>query len=162
MKTKFWGLVPYIFSKTSQILFVFCLAFFVWLSIVYSSLIKKLLRFLYFFFPKSPGFILPFLNIIEIVSFFIRPLTLTLRLSIKITTGHIFVRLLRKVVLFVLTNSMFFVGFTLVLLARGIFLFEGCIAVIQALVFSLLVKRYAEDHTHFWLNQKIKVLFMFS
>jgi F-type H+-transporting ATPase subunit a len=121
----------------------------IWFSIIISSLFKKLLSFWYVFFPRRPGFILPFLNLIELVRFFIRSLTLTLRLSINITTGHIFVSLLGRIILFLLKSSFLlaFLGILIVFLSCGIFLFESCISIIQALVFSLLLSSYFSEHS---------------
>lgn len=141
------GLFPYIFSNTGQVLFVFFLSFGFWCTVVLSKILFSFLKFLALFFPKRPGFILPFLNLIEIVSFFIRPFTLMLRLSIKITTGHIFVILLRKNLSFLfLTYS----GWLGLVLFFGVFIlfFERCIGVIQGLVFSLLLTSYSEEHSH--------------
>lgn len=141
------GLFPYIFSKTGQVLFVFFVSFGCWCAVVLSNLLFKALRFLHIFFPKRPGFILPFLNLIEIISFFIRPVTLMLRLSINITTGHIFVILLRKNLNFLFLT--FSWRFVLVLLVRVfIFFFERCIGLIQGLVFSLLLTSYFDEHNY--------------
>lgn len=159
--TKFWGLIPYIYSNTSQILFVQSLAVRIWFSIIISRLFKNSLGFFYLFFPRRPGFILPFLNLIELVRFFIRSLTLTLRLSINITTGHIFVSLLRRIILFLLKNKILFflIGMVIVLIRCGIFIFESCIRIIQALVFSLLLTRYFREHTFL---VKLKFVYMVS
>ena len=43
----------------------------------------------------SPRYLAPILNIIELVSKIIRPLTLALRLGIKMTTGHVLIALMR-------------------------------------------------------------------
>lgn len=146
--SKFLGLVPYFFSNTSHIVFVLFVAVSSWGRIFLSNFVFKPLIFFYLFFPSSPGFILPFLNVIEVISFFIRPITLTLRLSIKITTGHIFVAILSNSLGFVLLSGSPFFFF---LLPIRIFLcfFEKIIGFIQGAVFSLLLKSYYAEHRHY-------------
>lgn len=80
------------------------------------------------------------LKVIELVSNFIRPLTLCLRLSVNISTGHIFIYLLRggcfRRVLY------FFIG---VFILGFYFIFEIAICFVQAFVFGLLLVKYSGE-----------------
>jgi F-type H+-transporting ATPase subunit a len=94
--TNIWGVFPYIFGVTTQIVVTFTISIILWLAIILSSLIYKPILFLGHLTPRfSPLWLVPLLKIVELVSKFVRPLTLSLRLRIKMTTGHIFIRLLR-------------------------------------------------------------------
>lgn len=133
-----WGLFPYIFGLTTQMVWTFTASWIIWLRIILSSGEYSILKFFSGFTPSgAPGYLAPLLSIIEIVRKIIRPLTLSLRLRIKITTGHIFIRLMG-----VRRN-----GFLLiVILMWGYLLFEIGIRFIQGFVFSLLSANYLGEH----------------
>lgn len=133
-----WGLFPYIFGLTTQMVLTFTASWILWLRIIYSRLEFSILKFFANFTPTgAPNYLAPILSIIEIVRSIIRPLTLSLRLSIKITTGHVFIRLMG-----VSRNVLFIV----VILMWGYMLFEVGIGFIQGFVFSLLVRQYLGEH----------------
>ena len=142
-----WGLIPYVFGLTTQLVWTITLSLVVWLGIVISSIEYNFVYFLSHMTPQgSPLLLAPILNLIEIVSLFIRPLTLSLRLSINMTTGHILISLLRTAV-----GVRFFSSFTFILLVfliRGYLLFELGICAIQGLVFRLLRSQYLGEHSH--------------
>lgn len=140
-----WGLMPLVGSFTGDIVFVKILALWGWGRVMISSLFVSLFLFVSNFIPSSPLFIMPFLSLIEVVSYFIRPLTLSLRLSINITTGHVLLWLLRKAILYLfLRNKVFLL--LLGPISIVIFFYEFCIGIIQSLVFSLLLKSYLGEH----------------
>lgn len=91
----------------------------------------------------APGALAPFLVLIERLRIIIRPLTLTVRLIANISAGHI--------VLALIANSMTAAsGFNLVslfFLNIGYSMFEIFVCVIQAYIFSLLLKLYGEEHS---------------
>ena len=90
-----WGLFPGLFGGSCQMAMVLFLALHLWLTINISSIRFKCARYRAHLTPEgSPLFLVPLLNLIELVSKVIRPLTLTLRLCIKMTTGHILLNLL--------------------------------------------------------------------
>nr|YP_009176389.1 ATP synthase F0 subunit 6 [Prosthiostomum siphunculus]ALI86954.1 ATP synthase F0 subunit 6 [Prosthiostomum siphunculus] len=133
-----WGLIPYIFGLTTQMVLTFTASWILWLSIVYSSLEFSVINFFSNFTPSgAPNYLAPILAIIEIVSSIIRPLTLSLRLSINITTGHVFISLMG-----VSSNILLAV----IILMWGYMLFEVGIGFIQGFVFSLLVSQYLGEH----------------
>lgn len=74
----------------------FTLSLIIWLCIVISSVEFSIIGFLSHMTPQgSPGYLAPVLNVIELVRKIIRPLTLALRLSINMTTGHVLISLMR-------------------------------------------------------------------
>ncbi len=124
----------------------FSLSLIVWFSIVLSRLEFSFVRFLSHFTPRgSPVYLVPVLKLIELVSNLIRPLTLALRLSINMTTGHILISLIStrgRISLFSI-NPMFLL---IVILISGYILFEVGICFIQGFVFSLLGVQYLKEH----------------
>ena len=82
----------------------------------------------------------PFLVVIETLRVFIRPLTLALRLLANLRVGHVVTRLLRIAILRSPIAGLFMIPI--------IFLFELCVAVIQAYIYTLLIRMYLEIFTH--------------
>jgi F0F1-type ATP synthase membrane subunit a len=80
-----------------------------------------------------------FLAKIELIRKLIRPLTLSLRLGIKITTGHVLLALIRVIGV----NSSIF--FLILFLAVFYFFFELFVMFIQAVVYRLLISQYYEE-----------------
>nr|YP_009176366.1 ATP synthase F0 subunit 6 [Enchiridium sp. MTA_2015]ALI86931.1 ATP synthase F0 subunit 6 [Enchiridium sp. MTA_2015] len=133
-----WGLFPYVFGLTTQMVLTFTASWVLWLSMLWSSTEYSFIKFFSNFTPSgSPGYLAPILAIIEIVSNIIRPLTLSLRLSINITTGHVFISLMG-------VSSNFLT--VVVILMWGYILFEVGISFIQGFVFSLLIGQYLGEH----------------
>lgn len=142
-----WGLFPYVFGVTTQMVWTFRLSITLWLSIVISSIEYSPVRFLCHLTPQgAPGYLAPILNLIELVSNLIRPLTLALRLGINMTTGHVLISLIRTgagACLF--TNKLMLP--LLIIIIRGYILFEMGICFIQGFVFRLLKAQYLGEHT---------------
>jgi F-type H+-transporting ATPase subunit a len=83
------GLLPYSFTATSQIMVTFTLGFSVVCGVVIVGLYKQKLGFLRLFIPSNvPTILLPFLVVIEVVSYMIRPISLSLRLCANMMAGH--------------------------------------------------------------------------
>nr|ABJ55890.1 ATP synthase F0 subunit 6 [Smaragdinella calyculata] len=90
----------------------------------------------------APMVLAPFLVLIETVSVLIRPLTLTVRLIANISAGHIVLSLVANC----LTSVSGLAFFSMLALNTGYNMFEVFVCVIQAYIFSLLVKLYAGEH----------------
>lgn len=148
LNSKIWKLVPLTVSPSSKIVFTFCFGFFFWIIIKVSRFLKKIFQYFSHFTPLgSPLLLIPFINVIEIVRKVIRPITLGVRLAVKLLTGHLLLSMFsgsHKVKLlglnFVIYLIMFFFGIF-------IFFYESCICIIQALVFGLLIKNYYDEHS---------------
>ncbi|MBU1919728.1 F0F1 ATP synthase subunit A [bacterium] len=82
--------------------------------------------------PGVPGWLLPILIPIEIVSFFIRPFALTIRLFANMLAGH--------AVYFVLLGLILSLAFAVPALAvaAGVFILEIVVSLIQAYIFIML------------------------
>jgi len=78
------SLTPFGFALTSHIVMVFFLSFTLSLSVFFIGLLTHGLKFLKIFVPEAPFFLLFILIPIEIFSYFIRALSLAIRLSANI------------------------------------------------------------------------------
>ena len=75
------GLIPYSYTFTSQIIVTFAMAAFVFVGVTIIALCKHGLHFFSFFVPAgAPKVLIPFLIVIEVISYFVRPVSLSVRL----------------------------------------------------------------------------------
>lgn len=92
----FFSLNIFIFNLTRQFSINIIIIFRLWIPILLISLTKKNNSFLSHILPLGTlNILIPIIILIELISFFIRPLTLFLRLSINIIAGHVLVSLIR-------------------------------------------------------------------
>lgn len=96
----------------------------------------------------TPLPMIPFIFLIELVSFMVRPFSLGLRLFVAMTAGHVLLKVLGG---FVINSTNAGVGYGLTVglssfaLMIGISALEMLVAVIQAYVFALLTSLYIND-----------------
>nr|YP_011013893.1 ATP synthase F0 subunit 6 [Arthurdendyus triangulatus]WPY71416.1 ATP synthase F0 subunit 6 [Arthurdendyus triangulatus] len=134
------GLFPYVFGLTSHLFLNLVIAFQVWLVILFVSVFSDSVAFLSHLVPFGSPLVLSFfLCILETISIFIRFLTLSLRLAVNISTGHVFLSLLGGG--FLSFFSSIFIFFCLCFYI----IFEFFICFLQAFVFSLLVVQYFDE-----------------
>merc|ERR1711893_531541 len=86
--------------------------------------------------------LIPFLVLVETVRIIIRPLTLTVRLIANIRAGHIVMSLIANCLVRASISALI----PVFLINVGYTLFEVFVCFIQAYIFTLLVKLYAEEH----------------
>jgi F-type H+-transporting ATPase subunit a len=142
------GMVPYTFTYTSHIAVTFALAAFIFIGVTLIALARHGWHFFTFFAPKGMPLPLQLLLIpIEVISYLIRPMTLSIRLFANMMAGH--------------TMLVIFAGFVVSLgsywIIPGIFplflnmffvLLELLVAVLQAYVFTILTCIYLHDAIH--------------
>lgn len=139
-----YGITPFSFSPTSHVLVTFFFSIMVWFMAIFIGLLENGVGFYKLFVPNVPLFMLPFLVIIEIISYMIRVFSLGIRLAANITSGHVLLFTIAgfAVKLFKLNwFAALFAGFLLLL----IFLLELGVAFLQAYVFITLVCIYFND-----------------
>jgi F-type H+-transporting ATPase subunit a len=139
------GLIPGTYTVTSQIIVTAAFALFVYgMSLVVGFLLHGL-KFLGILVPPgTPGWLLPLMVPIEIVSQLARPLSLAVRLFANMTAGHTVLA-----VLFGMTLSLpLLIGwlpFAFTIAINGL---EVIIAFIQAYIFTVLTCVYLGDAMH--------------
>jgi F-type H+-transporting ATPase subunit a len=145
------GLLPFAFAVTSHIVITAALALLVFFTVIIAGFWKHGMHFLRLFVPSGvPIYILPLVTAIEVMSFFTRPVSHSVRLFANILAGHITLKV--------------FAGFVTMLAAFGILGWVGAIlplvltvaltaleflvAVLQAYVFAILTCIYLNDALH--------------
>src|SRR5256714_13348115 len=83
------GLVPYSFTVPSHIIVTFALAAIVFIGVTIIGIVRHGWHFLRLFVPEGVPIVLLFLLVpIELLSYFIRPFTLSIRLFANMLAGH--------------------------------------------------------------------------
>jgi F-type H+-transporting ATPase subunit a len=144
------GLIPYSFSVTSQIIVTFALALLVMVIVVGYGFYRNGLGFLRLFMPHGvPWPVLIILIPIEIISFFSRVISLSVRLFANILAGHITLAVFGGFVLLLLSAGAWGVLSPIPLVALlALFALELLVACLQAFVFAVLTCVYLNDAIH--------------
>jgi F-type H+-transporting ATPase subunit a len=138
------GMIPYSFTFTSHIIVTFALAAVVFIGVTVIGIARHGLHFLTLFVPHGvPKPLLLLLVPIEILSYFIRPFTLSIRLFANMMAGHTMLVIFAS---FVVALGIF--GFFPVLVDVLLVFLELLVAVLQAYVFTILTCLYLRDAIH--------------
>ncbi len=138
------GLIPYSFTVTSHIIVTLALALVVFIGATIIGFIRNGFGYLKLFVPSGvPVLLLPLVVLIEIVSYFIRPLSLSIRLFANMMAGHMMLKVMAG---FVIMLGYF--GFVPLIAMVGLTGLELLVAALQAYVFALLTCMYLSDAMH--------------
>lgn len=139
-----FGMLPYSYTPTSQIIVTFAMAFAVFVGVTIIALVRHGLHFFTFFFPSgAPVYMAPLLIPIEIISYFVRPVSLSVRLFANMMAGHTMLKVFGA---FVVALGVF--GVAPLALIVALTAFEILVAVLQAYVFTILTCLYLHDAIH--------------
>ncbi|AWU93210.1 F0F1 ATP synthase subunit A [Azospirillum ramasamyi] len=143
------GMIPYTFTFTSHIIVTFALAATVFVFVTLLALMKHGLHFFTFFMPHgAPKALAPILIPIEVISFVMRPVSLSIRLFANMMAGHTMLKVFAGFTVMMI-SGFGALGFVtgLVPLAINVALigFEFLVAFLQAYVFSVLTCLYIRD-----------------
>ncbi len=135
------GLIPYGFTFTSHIIVTFALASLVFIGVTIIGIVRHGFHFLSLFVPHGvPKVLLLLLVPIEVLSYFIRPFTLSIRLFANMLAGHTMLAIFGGFVAAIGLLGIIPLGVDVLL----IFL-ELLVAVLQAYVFTILTCLYLRD-----------------
>jgi F-type H+-transporting ATPase subunit a len=145
------GLVPYFFTVTSHIVITAALALTVILLVIFYGFYRNGVRFLKLFVPQGvPGYLLPLVVAIEVLSFLSRPISLSVRLFANMLAGHITLKVFASFILMLgafgiggWIGAIIPFGMTVALTAL-----EVLVAFLQAYVFAILTCMYLNDALH--------------
>jgi F-type H+-transporting ATPase subunit a len=147
-----FGLIPYAFTVTSHIVITAALALTVFFTVLIYGLVRHGLHFFNLFVPKGvPGYILPMIVAIEILSFISRPISHSVRLFANMLAGHIALKVFAGFII-LLGGALGAIGW-----AGGVLPFamivaltalEALVAFLQAYVFAILTCIYLNDAIH--------------
>jgi F-type H+-transporting ATPase subunit a len=140
-----------VFTSTSQLAVTLTLGLLVILTVVGVGFAKNGIKFFKLFAPSGvPGWILPLVVLIEIVSFLVRPLTLALRLFGNMVGGHVVLKIFAGFV--VALGGLGVLGWAGAALALtsvvALTALEFMVAFLQAFVFAVLTCVYLNDVVH--------------
>ncbi|MBN8521417.1 MAG: F0F1 ATP synthase subunit A [Alphaproteobacteria bacterium] len=142
------GLVPYSFTYTSHIIVTAVLAFVIFFTVLCIGFYKHGLHFLELFVPPGmPLWLTPLIVPIEVLSFFIRPVTLSVRLFANMIAGHIMLKVFAGFSAGMVAMGLGGVAFGILPMLFNTVLigFELLIAFLQAYVFAVLSCIYLKD-----------------
>jgi F-type H+-transporting ATPase subunit a len=140
----FLGLIPYSFSVTGQIIVTAALAATVFIGVTIIGFAKHGAHFLRFFVPEGVPLVLLFLLVpIELLSYLIRPFTLSIRLFANMLAGHTMLAIFGG-----FAASVGLLAVLPVALNVAIFALEVLVAALQAYVFAILTCLYLHDALH--------------
>ena len=142
------GLLPFSFTYTSHIIVTVALALMIFAMVIVLGLIKHGLHFFTLFVPPStPMWLLPLIFTLELVSFFVRPVTLSVRLFANMMAGHIVLKVFAafSVSALALGTAGWIAGLVPMLFNSLLIGFELLIAYLQAYVFAVLSCIYLKD-----------------
>lgn len=144
------GMIPGSFTVTSHIIVTFAMAALVILTVLIYGFAKHGLHFLHLFVPSGvPGWLLPLLVVIEVISFVSRPISLSVRLFANMLAGHIALKIFAGFVVSLAGAGIFAVLSPLpLLLTVALTALEFLVAVLQAYVFATLTCIYLNDALH--------------
>ena len=137
------GLIPMAFTTTSHIAVTAVLALAVFLTVTILGFVKNGASFLGLFWVTAAPLVLrPILAVIEVISYFVRPVSHSIRLAGNMMAGHAVIKV--------------FAGFAAVaaiapvsiLAVTAIYGLEVLVAAIQAYVFTILTCVYLKDALH--------------
>ena len=136
------GLIPTAFAETSHISITFALAMLIFVVCVLITIFKRgIFGFIKHFVPAgTPWWLIPLLFILEVFSYFVRPVSLSVRLAANMIAGHV---MLDVIAFFVVMMGVFGVlpfAFLSVMMA-----FELFVAFLQAYIFSVFACVYISE-----------------
>ena len=145
------GLMPYFFTVTSHIVITAALAATVILMVIVYGFYRNGLGFMKLFVPQGvPGYLLPLVVLIEVLSFLSRPISLSVRLFANMLAGHITLKVFASFI--IMLSAFGFAGWigAIIPFAMTVALtaLEVLVAFLQAYVFAILTCMYLNDAIH--------------
>lgn len=142
------GLIPYSFTYTSHIIVTFALAALIFCVVTVLGFVNHGAKFLTLFAPSGVPLALQFLIVpIELLSFLIRPITLSVRLFANMVAGHLMLKVFAGFSTMVLGLGLggIAVGLVPMFFNVAIYALELLVALLQAYIFAILSAIYLKD-----------------
>ena len=139
----FLGLLPMSFTTTSHFAVTIGLALLVFLTVTVVGFVKNGAAFLGLFWVSSaPLALRPVLAIIEVISYFVRPVSHSIRLAGNVMAGHAVIKVFAGFAAIAVVSPVSVVAIT------AMYGLEVLVAFIQAYVFTILTCVYLKDALH--------------
>ena len=141
--SNFLGLLPKAFTPTSHIAVTAILAMAVFLTVTIVGFVKNGAGFLGLFWVSSaPLALRPVLALIEVISYFVRPVSHSIRLAGNMMAGHAVIKVFATFAAIVWIAPLGIIAIT------AIYALEVLVSFIQAYVFAILTCVYLKDALH--------------
>ncbi len=141
--SNYFGLLPMAFTPTSHIAVTAILGFGVFIAVTLLGFVKNGPAFLGLFWMKdAPAVLRPVIAIIEVISYFVRPVSHSIRLAGNIMAGHAVIKVFAG---FAAIAAIAPVSIAAIVAIYGL---EVLVAFIQAYVFTILTCVYLKDALH--------------
>lgn len=141
--SNFLGLLPMSFTTTSHIAVTAIMAMAVFLTVTVLGFVKHGVGFLsLFWISAAPLPLRPVLALIEIISYFVRPISHSIRLAGNMMAGHAVIKV------FAGFAAVTLIAPVSVLAITAIYALEVLVSFIQAYVFAILTCVYLKDALH--------------
>jgi len=139
----FLGLLPRAFTPTSHIAVTGVLAMAVFLTVTILGFVKNGASFLGLFWVSSaPLALRPILALIELISYFVRPVSHSIRLAGNMMAGHAVIKVFAGFAAIAVISPLSIVAIT------AMYGLEILVSFIQAYVFTILTCVYLKDALH--------------
>ncbi|WP_239113580.1 F0F1 ATP synthase subunit A [Shimia biformata] len=139
----FLGLLPMSFTTTSHFAVTVVLALLVFLTVTIVGFVKNGVGFLGLFWVSSaPLALRPILAVIELISYFVRPVSHSIRLAGNVMAGHAVIKVFAGFAAIAVVSPVSVVAIT------AMYGLEVLVAFIQAYVFTILTCVYLKDALH--------------
>ncbi|WP_296416826.1 F0F1 ATP synthase subunit A [Pseudooctadecabacter sp.] len=142
--SNFLGLLPMSFTTTSHIAVTAILAFAVFFTVTIIGFVKNGAAFLGLFWVSSaPLALRPILAVIEVISYFVRPVSHSIRLAGNLMAGHAVLKVFAG-----FAQVGLIIAPVAILGVVAIYALEVLVSAIQAYVFTILTCVYLKDALH--------------
>ena len=139
----FLGLIPMSFTTTSHFAVTVVLAMAVFLTVTVLGFVKNGTKFLGLFWVSSaPLALRPILAIIEVISYFVRPVSHSIRLAGNVMAGHAVIKVFAGFAAIAVVSPIAIAGIV------AMYALEILVSFIQAYVFTILTCVYLKDALH--------------
>lgn len=143
VSANFLGLLPMSFTTTSHFAVTVVLAMAVFLTVTIVGFVKNGAGFLGLFWVSSaPAALRPILAIIELISYFVRPVSHSIRLAGNVMAGHAVIKVFAGFAAVAVISPVSVVAIS------AMYGLEILVAFIQAYVFTILTCVYLKDALH--------------
>ena len=146
------GMFPVFFTTTSHLVITVALALLVFFLVIIYGIWKNGLKFFKLFWPDGvPMAIKPFVAVLEVISFFSRPISHSIRLWANVFAGHVLLKLFAGFAVVMFSSEALGIKALSVvpyLMTFALVPLEFLVAFVQAYVFALLTCVYLSDALH--------------
>ena len=143
------GMMPYSFTFTSHIIVTFALAAMVWVTVTLIGFYNHGFGYLKLFVPSGvPILLMPLIVPIELISYFIRPISHSVRLFANMMAGHTMLKVFAGFIVSFMGAGLGLAGIAPLAFMVAFTGLEILVAVLQALIFTALTCIYLNDALH--------------